>query len=40
MNFTFSGISLNEEAVQYSTDAAFVAHNRVLYAQRWGGENR
>ncbi|QDV37411.1 phospholipase D-like domain-containing protein DpdK [Tautonia plasticadhaerens] len=40
MNFTFSGISLNEEAVQYSTDPAFVAENRVLHSHRWGGEGR
>jgi phosphatidylserine/phosphatidylglycerophosphate/cardiolipin synthase-like enzyme len=40
MNFTYNGISLNEEAVQYTTEPAFVAHNRVLFAQRWGGELR
>lgn len=37
MNFTFSGISLNEEAVHYSVDPAFVAENRILIAGRWGG---
>ena len=37
-NFTFNGISLNEEAVQYSVDPAFVAENRILFAARWGGE--
>jgi hypothetical protein len=40
MNFTFSGISLNEEAVHYSVDPAFVAENRILFAARWGGELR
>lgn len=38
MNFTFSGISLNEEAVHYSVDSAFIAENRILFANRWGGE--
>lgn len=38
MNFTFSGISLNEEAVHYFVDAAVVAQHRILFAQRWGGE--
>jgi PLD-like domain len=40
MNFTFSGISLNEEAVHFSVDPAFVAENRILFANRWGGEIR
>lgn len=38
MNFTFSGISLNEEVVHFITDPADVARNRVMMAQRWGGE--
>lgn len=38
MNFTFSGISLNEEAVHYMVDAATVAENRVNFMARWGGE--
>jgi hypothetical protein len=38
MNFTFSGISLNEEAVHYSVEPAFIAENRILFANRWGGE--
>jgi hypothetical protein len=38
MNFTFSGTSLNEEAVHYSVDPAFVAENRILLTGRWGGE--
>ncbi len=40
MNFTFSGISLNEEAIHYSVDPPFVAENRILFANRWGGEVR
>ena len=40
MNFTFKGITLNEEAVHYSADPAFVAENRILFADRWGGEIR
>jgi hypothetical protein len=38
MNFTYSGISINEEAVHYSVDRGIVAHNRVLFTERWGGE--
>jgi hypothetical protein len=38
MNFTYSGISINEEAVHYSVDPGVVAHNRVLFTERWGGE--
>ncbi len=38
MNFTFSGISLNEEAVHYSVDPAFIAENRILFTSRWGEE--
>jgi hypothetical protein len=40
MNFTFNGISLNEEAVHYSVDPSFVSENRILLAGRWGGEIR
>jgi hypothetical protein len=40
MNFTFSGISLNEEAVHYSIDPALIAENKILFATRWGGEVR
>jgi phosphatidylserine/phosphatidylglycerophosphate/cardiolipin synthase-like enzyme len=38
MNFTFNGISLNEEAVHYSVDPSFIAENRILLTGRWGGE--
>lgn len=40
MNFTFSGISLNEEAVHFSVDPPFVAENRILLTSRWGGAVR
>jgi len=38
MNFTYNGISLNEESVHYVTDMNVVAENRVVLASRWGGE--
>jgi phosphatidylserine/phosphatidylglycerophosphate/cardiolipin synthase-like enzyme len=38
MNFTFSGISLNEEAVHFIVEPAAVAENRVILLSRWGGE--
>lgn len=38
MNFTFNGISINEEAVIYKTDPEVVAARRVAYKDRWGGE--
>ena len=37
MNFTFSGVSLNEEAVHYTADPAVIAESRVQFAARWGG---
>lgn len=37
MNFTFNGITLNEEAVQFSVDPMVVAENRIIFARRWGG---
>ena len=40
MNFTFSGVTLNEEAVHYSVDPSFVAEARILYGARWGTELR
>ncbi len=38
MNFTVSGIQINEEVVHLITDPADVARNRVSLTQRWGGE--
>ena len=36
MNFTFSGISINQEALHFSTNAATVAQHQVLFKARWG----
>jgi len=38
MNFTYNGMSINEEAVIYKTDPEVVAARRVIYRDRWGGE--
>ena len=38
INFTFNGISLNEEAVHFNVDPAVIAENRVRFSARWGGE--
>ncbi len=38
MNFTYNGISLNEESVHYDTNKNIVAENRVVLANRWGSE--
>jgi phosphatidylserine/phosphatidylglycerophosphate/cardiolipin synthase-like enzyme len=38
MNFTFNGISLNEEAVHFIVEPSTVAENRVIFLSRWGGE--
>src|SRR5262249_20180112 len=40
MNFTMSGIHINEEFVQLLTNASEVAQNRIMLTQRWGGESR
>jgi hypothetical protein len=37
MNFTFSGITLNEESVLYSTDSSLISERRIIFADRWGG---
>jgi phosphatidylserine/phosphatidylglycerophosphate/cardiolipin synthase-like enzyme len=37
MNFTYNGITLNEEAVHYETDHQVVAERHVLFSDRWGG---
>ncbi|MNN29548.1 hypothetical protein D3C81_1431590 [compost metagenome] len=36
MNFTFNGISLNEEMVQLITDHEQIAHNRIAFIEKWG----
>ena len=38
MNFTFSGISINQEAVYYQTNQQIVAENRIILSDRWGAE--
>jgi len=38
MNFTYNGITLNQEAVHFTTDPQIVAENRLVFAHRWGGE--
>ena len=40
MNFTMSGIQINEEFVHLLMDPADIAHNRVILTQRWGGESK
>ncbi len=40
MNFTVTGIQINEEVVHLITDPADVARNRVSLTQRWGGERK
>lgn len=39
MNFTFNGISLNEEAVTFSIDPALIAESRVILSARWREAN-
>ena len=36
MNFTYSGISINQEALHFTTDAATIAQHQVLFQARWG----
>jgi phosphatidylserine/phosphatidylglycerophosphate/cardiolipin synthase-like enzyme len=38
MNFTYSGISINQEALHFSTDPAIIAHHQVIFRARWGSE--
>jgi hypothetical protein len=37
MNFTYNGISINEEAVIYETTSEIVAARRIIFKDRWGG---
>ena len=37
MNFTYNGISINEEAVIYETSPSVVAARRIIFKDRWGG---
>lgn len=36
MNFTFSGIEINEEDVIYRTDPSAIHEKRLLLSERWG----
>jgi phosphatidylserine/phosphatidylglycerophosphate/cardiolipin synthase-like enzyme len=36
MNFTYSGISINQEALHFSRHAATIAQHQVLFRARWG----
>lgn len=38
MNFTFNGITVSEESLQYLTDPVHVAENRAEFVSKWGGE--
>ncbi len=38
MNFTFNGISVNEEFLIYETDSAKVSEQKINFRDRWGGE--
>lgn len=35
MNFTFNGITLNEEAVTFETGQAVVSEHRLIFQKRW-----
>jgi len=37
MNFTYNGISTNEEAIHVHTNPVIVAEQRLKYLNRWGG---
>ncbi|WP_144553393.1 phospholipase D-like domain-containing protein DpdK [Bacillus sp. X1(2014)] len=39
MNFTFNGITVNEESVQLITDPQDISQNRIEFANRWGDEH-
>jgi PLD-like domain len=37
MNFTYNGITINEEAVTYETSAEVIAEQKLIFTNRWGG---
>lgn len=37
MNFTYNGITINEEAVTYETSAEAIAEQKLIFTNRWGG---
>jgi len=40
MNFTLAGIQLNQEVAHLITDPADIAHHKVTFTHRWGGERK
>jgi phosphatidylserine/phosphatidylglycerophosphate/cardiolipin synthase-like enzyme len=39
MNFTFNGITVNEETLIYETDPEIISEQKLTFRSRWGGEN-
>lgn len=37
MNFTYNGITVNEEALTYETSPEVIAEQQVIFTNRWGG---
>jgi len=37
MNFTYNGITINEETVTYETSSTIIAEQQVIFTDRWGG---
>ncbi|GAA6623066.1 phospholipase D-like domain-containing protein DpdK [Scytonema sp. NUACC26] len=37
MNFTYNGITVNEEAITYETSPEVIAEQQVFFTHRWGG---
>ena len=37
MNFTYNGITVNEEALYYETTPEVIAEQQVIFNSRWGG---
>jgi hypothetical protein len=37
MNFTYNGITINEEAVTYETSTETIAEQKLIFTNRWGG---
>ncbi len=38
MNFTYMGITVNDELIHYHTIPSVVSHNRIIFTNRWGAE--
>lgn len=37
MNFTFNGVTVNQETLSYETDSAAIAEQKLNFRARWGG---